>query len=548
MMPPSNSTEARYRLASWILLGVLLLVGAQTIGDYGMGWDEITRWKSGDLKLAYYETLFASDTPLDVVRSVANEPYPGFFDLSLSLLHRWTGWDRFVLGHWQAFLFGLVGLGASWRIGAIFGGARLGFWAVIVLVLSPVFYGHWFQNPKDIPFAATYTLGLLGLIEFVRRYPRLSRRWLVLASVLCGLCMATRVAGMVLLAYLSAAVAVVFLRELWETRRSMDLQASTLKCLKWLVAPVIAGVIAYLTLLPWWPAAHKNILSVAGTTLQQLHVSASEIPLFFRGEILFAADAPHYYAVWMFGIKATECLLVGLLLGLPIAWLRLRAFRQSTPDLRLAPQWTLLLLGGVFPLLYLTVSAPALHNGVRHFLFAFPALSVLAAWAYLQTADQLRSNVIRLRLAQGVFAVLLLLPLIHLVRLHPYQYVYYNAFIGGPSGAYGRYEGEYWFTSTKHALEQLEQFLQEHPQLKPSGEVRLFILGPWQVAEPFLPPGYALTADVKTADFLILNTQMRVHERFAGEPLFTIERMGLPISEVRLVSGLGHALKGIDSL
>jgi hypothetical protein len=134
------------------------------------------------------------------------------------------------------------------------------------------------------------------------------------------------------------------------------------------------------------------------------------------------------------------------------------------------------------------------------------------------------------------------------VRLHPYQYVYYNAFIGGPSGAYGRYEGEYWFTSTKHALEQLEQFLQEHPQLKPSGEVRLFILGPWQVAEPFLPPGYALTADVKTADFLILNTQMRVHERFAGEPLFTIERMGLPISEVRLVSGLGHALKGIDSL
>lgn len=529
-----RNVEQRNRLYSLLSLGllfILVVVGICTIRDYGMGWDEVTRWNSGDAKVDYYKALFTADDPLEVVRSTPSDNYPGFFDISLSLLHQVTGWDRFLLGHWQAFVFGLAGLMALWRIGWIFGGARLGFWSVVLMILVPTFYGHWFHNPKDVPFAATYTLGLWTLIECFRRYPVLRKRWLLAAAVASGLCMATRIAGMVLLAYFAAGVGLIVLIHFWDKRESFCWKESLRTLGPWVLALPLVAFGAYLMLLPWWPGAHKDLLSVSGSTLQQLHVSASEIPLFFRGEIMWAADAPHDYTLWMFAIKAPEVLLVGLVLAFPLAWFHLREHVAGGGDFKRIVGSSILILGGFFPLLYLTLTAPALHNGARHFLFAFPALCVCAAWAYLKASDWIGRNRPKLRpVAYLVFAALLVLPLFHLVRLHPYQYIYYNSLVGGPSGAYGSYEGEYWFTSTKHAVERLEDLLETNPRIMPDQDkVRLFILGPWQVAEPFLPDNFQLTGDLNGADFMILNTQMLVHKRFEGEEVFSIERMGMPV-------------------
>ncbi len=535
-MPSPDRTESIYRKLSLCLLLLCIVTGFATIRDYGMGWDEATRWRSGDLKVDYYKSLFVADDLMQVVKSVPTDSYPGFFDMNLSWLHDLTGIDRFMLGHWQSFLFGLGGLMALWRIASIFGGARLGFWAVVFYIITPTFYGHWFQNPKDVPFAATYTLGLWGMIEFFRHYPVLKKRWMLLAAVTVGLCMATRIAGMVLLAYFTAAVGIVVLIQLWENRTNFRWQRLMRTSWPWLIALPVVCIFAYLTLFPWWPSSHKDLLSISSSTLQQLHTRASEIPLFFRGEIIWAADAPFYYTLWMFAIKATEVLLIGLLVFLPLAWLRLRQHFAGSGALSGGPALLVLLLGGFFPLAYLTLTAPALHNGARHFLFAFPALCVCSAWAYLQLGDWIRANrPTLLRSAQLVFGLLLAWPIIHLVRLHPYQYTYFNSLAGGVSGAFGSYEGEYWFTSSKHAAEELERQIEANPELMPEdGTVQVFVLGPWQVVEPFLPEAYELTSDASAADFLILNTQMHMHERFEGEELFRIERMGTPICFVRV--------------
>ena len=37
--------------------------------------------------------------------------------------------------------------------------------------------------------------------------------------------------------------------------------------------------------------------------------------------------------------------------------------------------------------------------------------------------------------------------------LHPYEYVYYNSFVGWTRGAYRRYEMDYWGTSSKEMTE-----------------------------------------------------------------------------------------------
>ena len=253
-----------------------------------------------------------------------------------------------------------------------------------------------------------------------------------------------------------------------------------------------------------------------------------QIPLFLRGEFLLAADAPHSYALWMFGIKATEVLLLGLLLAVPFGLSFFRGKLTSAGDFRGAPSLGVLLLGAFFPLFYLTCSGPALHNGARHFLFALPALAVCAAWAYLQAGEWLRDSRPRfLRIAQIAFALLLLLPVWHLVCLHPYQYVYYNSLIGGTAGSYERYEAEYWFTSTKHGIEWLEKYIADEGSA--ARETKILVTGPHQVAEPFLPESFALTSDIAQADYVLANTQMMMHKLFDGEVIGIIEREGLPI-------------------
>ena len=43
--------------------------------------------------------------------------------------------------------------------------------------------------------------------------------------------------------------------------------------------------------------------------------------------------------------------------------------------------------------------------------------------------------------------------LVGIISLHPYQYIYYNSFIGGLPGAEGDYELDYWLTSYREAGE-----------------------------------------------------------------------------------------------
>jgi hypothetical protein len=56
----------------------------------------------------------------------------------------------------------------------------------------------------------------------------------------------------------------------------------------------------------------------------------------------------------------------------------------------------------------------------------------------------------------SILAVVLLPGLYWDVKLHPYQYVYYNQLVGGVGGAFRRYEMDYWTISYKEASEYLK--------------------------------------------------------------------------------------------
>jgi hypothetical protein len=52
--------------------------------------------------------------------------------------------------------------------------------------------------------------------------------------------------------------------------------------------------------------------------------------------------------------------------------------------------------------------------------------------------------------------------IIQLIQLHPYEYVYYNQFVGGLRGANRRFEPDYWRASAAEAADYLNRVAPAH--------------------------------------------------------------------------------------
>jgi hypothetical protein len=98
------------------------------------------------------------------------------------------------------------------------------------------------------------------------------------------------------------------------------------------------------------------------------------------------------------------------------------------------------------------------------------------------------------------------LPVIEMVRLHPYQYTYFNHVAGGVSGARGRYMLDYWGLSFKEASDKLLAKLAERGETQPPPGRRWIIAtcGPHRPAQVGLGPNFETTWDSKGADFALM--------------------------------------------
>jgi hypothetical protein len=60
------------------------------------------------------------------------------------------------------------------------------------------------------------------------------------------------------------------------------------------------------------------------------------------------------------------------------------------------------------------------------------------------------------------------------IRLHPYEYIYYNRFIGGVNGAQRRFELDYWATSYREAAEYVNSVAQPNSYVWVEGPAHIF--------------------------------------------------------------------------
>lgn len=198
----------------------------------------------------------------------------------------------------------------------------------------------------------------------------------------------------------------------------------------------------------------------------------------------------------------------------------------------------ILALGIFFAPVYAIVFKSVHYDAIRHFLFIVPAMAVFVAIEITAITEWLREHKPLIAYCvYGVIAIGVLLPVWQMVKLHPYQYVYYNQFVGGLPGANGQYETDYWATSYKEAAELISNLIDQEklasPQPYPPQVHGVVVCGPFRTILPFLSSSAKIVAEPQQADFFVAFTRWQCDERIQVPTIAAVERNGVALAVIK---------------
>jgi hypothetical protein len=469
------------------------VIASLTFRDYGLGWDDYTHAEYADLLLRMYGSGFRDTAAL----SFANlYMYGGGFDMAAALLHKIIPLELFETRRLLGAVVGLIGLAVTWRLARRVGGPLAGLAALLLLVLCPTFYGHMFMNPKDAPFAVAMVILMLGLVRLAEEYPAPSARTVLLVGLGAGLSVGSRILGGLALIYALAGFIPLLLEEVHGSgarqaaRRFLDV-------LYMLLPGLVFGYLVMGLIWPW------SIME-PGHPLQALtyfsHFFEKPWKEMFDGALVSVPDMPWSYLPTLFALQLPE-----VLLGLTVAAIVGTFMSLSRKDVPARRKTVLLMLtlAATLPLVIAMVKRPALYNGIRHFIFVIPPMTVLGGLAFGWLMERLKHNRRSWQpAAVAVFACGLLLPLAEMIRLHPYQYTHFNHIAGTVRGADDLFMLDYWGLALKQASDGLREELVERQEFPPRGRKwKVAVCGPQRPAQVALGPDFTIGWDSNAADF-----------------------------------------------
>ena len=511
-----------------LLIAVAAIV-ALTFRDYGLGWDDYTHAQYGDLLLRLYGSAFADRRALSFVNLYA---YGGGFDMLAALLAKISPFDLFETRRLAGGLVGLAGLAATWRLGRRIGGPLAGLIALALIATCPLYYGHMYMNPKDGPFAAAMALCMLGLVRTFEEYPKPTGATGALAGAGLGLAVGTRILGG--FAVLYAIVALLVILAIEARRLGVRLAAARaggflLRLLPWLALAYAVMALVW----PWSVASPLNPLEALAYFSTFFEQPWREL---FQGSPVLVPDMPRRYVAQLFALTLPAVTLALGLAGTAIAFVA--ALGRRRPAQRRAVL-AMLALAASLPIALTVALRPAMYNGIRHFVFVAPAIAVMGGLAGARLIEWLAAR--RPAAAAGAAVLLAIgcaLPTVEMVKLHPYEYTYFNRIAGGVRGADGRYMLDYWGLSLKQASEALLAKIAAG-ELAPLGGPpwRVAVCGPHPPATVALGPRFEISWDPRGADFAMTLGEYYC-ARLAAPVIAEIARDGVIYARVYDLRGL----------
>lgn len=501
-----------------LLIIINLLVGVFTFQDYGYSWDEPLFYEYADaLQYAYSpQNWFAENFDLQNAFGASASDHanrgPAYIILVypfVSILKNFL--DNASAWHFVNFLTFQLGVYLFYRFASRFVGTGSALIATTLFATQPVLWGHSFINPKDIPFLVFFIGSMCFGFELVDDFVQNKKInfWKIfIAAFFMGIATSIRVLGP-LAALLTSLYAVSYIKQT--------------KFIELVKLFAIYGIVSLLICFVSWPYLWINPLQTFIQVFAFMSDNPTQLNVLFMGMNFEAGEMPRRYILTLLGYTQTEPLWILFVLGLIFAFWKSNRHKRMT--------FFIILLWFAIPFAYVLIRRPSMYDGYRHFLFILPPAFLFAGFAFEKLFEFLENQWMRLTCVTFILAF----GIIPIIQLHPYQYSYYNNFIGGVGGAFRQYETEYWLTCYREAVLQLNESTNQ--------EVNLFVR-----REPYIADYYANKfinirdfrteqSQMQSGDYYLVNTRSNEDLRFLRDvpAVITIERQGAQFCLIKQV-------------
>lgn len=555
-----------------IVLLTGLLIGFATFDHYGESWDELQFYKYADSALGSYSAWFTTGSVPITGNTYDNygPAYVMFVSLGARILDRLLGWGVSDIRHLLYFFTFLAGIWAFYELAKRWLSTNASIGATLLFATQPLFWGHAFISPKDIPFLSFFLLSLVfGLRYFDSSEPlslnKPSPRTKQTLSALTFLWLASVILVLLVTPYVHAQVSWEAFTRFIQIRAGFILLSTLLLILYYRshapevlralisipIPAVLLGVTICIRILGplaglivasygLWKQGRQAVPALFAYVLLAVAAMYATWPYLWlnpfghfiesivvmakypwSGQVLFngvqyaSTDIPRLYLPVLLGIQLTEPVWVLFLLGLAAAMFQLRERREV---LVLTAIWFVLPLAGFI------INRTPLYDNFRQVFFILPPVFLVAGIVF----EKIKRPVLQVALI-----VLCVLPgAVDGIRLHPYEYIYYNRFIGGVEGAFRRFELDYWGTSYREAAQWINENAPER--------ANVWVDGPAHLLAMYLRPRvrvYSLyeAERARYYDYIVSTSRYDLDLRTDphGEPVHVIERDGAILTVIK---------------
>ena len=537
----------------FILLAANIIVGLFIFRDYGYSWDEPLFYDYGNaLGYAYSpREWFSGHFDLDNSYGASGNDHktrgPAYLFLSREPVYLLEvfGLDQASAWHLTNFLFFQLGVYFLYRLSRRWVKPSAALATSALFAWQPMLWGHAFINPKDPPFLTFFLASVcLGFEMADKLYQtgQLKLRAVIFPAIILGITTSIRVLGPLagLLVFIYFAINVL-------NNKNLRVSGSA-----WL-AFFIYGLIAILVMFFTWPYLWENPITRFFDVLHFMSDNPTNLSVLFGGQVYRAGELPRRYLPFMIATTLTEPVWILFVIGVIVAFSKIikqnlvykKIFpssgandsERSRSGIRRAKtidrnfiSLTLVLLWFLLLVAYVIIRKPAMYDGIRHFLFIIPPIYIFIGFAFESILERVQYYWLR----AGLLFLFLLPGLQAIIYLHPYEYTYYNSFIGGTDHAFRSYETDYWLTCYKDAVEELNKV---HDPITLYVHREAYIAGYYANMNITVKELRGAVNEVRSGDYILVNTRTNEDRRILKDvsPMIEIKRGDALFCEIKRV-------------
>jgi len=486
-----------------LLLTLNIIIGLFIFQDFGLTWDEPYFYDYADaLGYAYSPAeWFSGDFDLYNSYGSSAEDHktrgPAYLLLARNFVYglRALGSDETSAWHLVNFLFFQIGIYFLYRISRRWMSSSAALFASVFFSFQPLLWGHAFINPKDPPFLAFFLASLcLGfeMADSITQDTKDKTRKIFLAAFVLGIATSIRIlspfAGILVFIYFLVSLAGKHNFRTWRYF-------------------FYYGLTAIIVMVATWPFLWESLFTNFINVFILMSDNPTNLGILFGGIKYSASELPRRYLPVFMSITLTEPTWFLFVLGFILGYWKL--LKERTANFK--TQLTSLSLTFIYFLTtyaYVLIRKPAMYDGMRHFFFILPPIFIFTGFAFEFVCEKL-TLLLRSHKAMWLHAglgLLLISPgIIGIINLHPYEYAYYNSFVGGTNGAFRNYETDYWLTCYKDAVEQIN--------LNETTPVNIFVFREAYIAGKYTNENVHVfdirgkSKKILTGDYVLINTR-----------------------------------------